>query len=367
MPQATRKKPLPNAGILDIAPYVGGKPHGKVSPDLVKLSSNETPLGPSPRAINAYIEAAGSLHRYPDGNASGLRQAIAGVYGMAPERIVCGNGSDELIGMLIHAYARPGDNIVMSRHGFLMYKIYAQGCGVDAILAPEKNLRTDVDAMLAAVNEKTKLVFVANPNNPTGSYITAAELARLHKGLPPHVLLVVDAAYAEYAEAKDYSSGRELADNTENTVMLRTFSKIYGLAALRLGWAYAPAHVVDVLNRVRGPFNASLVAQATGIAAVQDIEYTREACRFNTEWLAWLSKEVAALGLTVFPSIGNFILVQFPAGKHNAVAANDFFISRGLVMREMAGYGLPDCLRISIGLEKDNRAVVKVLAEFLKT
>lgn len=364
MPQAL---PKPNTGILDIAPYVGGKPHGKVSPDIVKLSSNETPLGPSPLAIKAYVDAAATLHRYPDGNAAALRSAIGEVYGISPERIACGAGSDELIGHLIHAYAAPGDDILMSRHGFLMYKIYAQSFGVNTVMTPEKNLRTDVDAMLAHVTPKTKLVFVANPNNPTGSYITRDELKRLHAGLPPHVLLVVDAAYSEYVTLPDYSEGRELAESTDNTVMLRTFSKIYGLAGLRLGWMVAPAHIIDVINRIRGPFNVSNTAQAAGIAAIRDVEFTRRAGQFNAQWVAWLTKEISALGLKVYPSIANFILVQFPSGKHNAAAANDYFIKHNLVMREVAGYGLPDCLRISIGLEKDNRAVVKTLSEFMQS
>ncbi len=349
--------PKPNPGILDIAPYVGGKSTGKPGVRVVKLSSNETPLGPSPHAIKAYKDAADQLHRYPDGHATKLREAIGDVFNIPVEKIVCGSGSDELIGLLIHAYASAGDDIVMSRHGFLMYKIYAQARGVNTVMAPEKNLRTDVDAMLAAVTPKTKIVFVANPNNPTGSYITKAELAKLHAGLPPQVLLVVDAAYREYTNLPDYTCGEELIAKHDNVVMLRTFSKIYGLAALRLGWAYAPAHVVDVINRVRGPFNVSIPAQMAGIAAVQDTAFTEHTRDFNNKELARLTKEIAALGLTVYPSIGNFVLVQFPDAKK----AEAHLADAGLIVRGVAAYGLTDCLRISIGLEDDNRAVIEAL------
>lgn len=357
--------PAPKTGILDIAPYVAGKPGGAPRPDIVKLSANETPLGPSKQALQALSGMSSSLHRYPDSGVTALRNAIGETYAIDPDRIVCGAGSDELIGLLIHAYAGPGDEILMSRHGFLMYKIYAQGFGVSTVMAPEKNLRTDVDAMLAAVTPRTKIVFVANPNNPTGSYITRDELKRLHAGLPPHVLLAVDAAYSEYATEKDYSDGRELVDKNENAVMLRTFSKIYGLAALRLGWAYAPAHVVDVLNRIRGPFNVSAAAQAAGMAAVRDKDFIRTSREFNAEWRGWLAKELAALGLTVYPSIANFVLIGFPQGNHNAAAADDFLVKKNLVLREVKGYGLPDCLRLTVGLKENNHAVIAALKTFL--
>lgn len=355
--------PKPNPGILDIAPYVGGKSAGKPGMRVAKLSSNETPLGPSPLAIKAYKDAAETLHRYPEGHAIKLREAIGNMFSIPMENIVCGSGSDELIGLLIHAYAGMGDDIVMSRHGFLMYKIYAQGRGVNTIMVPEKDLRTDVDAMLAAVTPKTKIVFVANPNNPTGSYITKAELAKLQAGLPRHVLLVVDAAYREYTDLPDYTCGEELVPKHENVVMLRTFSKIYGLAALRLGWAYAPAHIIDVLNRIRGPFNVSASAQMAGIAAVQDTAFTKHTRDFNNVELAKLAKGVDALGLTVYPSIANFLLVKFPDAKK----AEAHLADAGLIVRNVAAYGLADCLRISIGLEEDNRAVLSSLSALLKS
>ncbi len=357
--------PKPNPGIMDIAPYVGGKSEGKPGVKIVKLSSNETPLGASLKAQAAYAEAATTLHRYPDGSARKLREAIGEIYNIPHARIVCGAGSDELIGLLIHAYAAPGDEVLISQHGFLMYKIYAQSKGAITVSAPEKNLRTDVDALLARVTAKTKLVFVANPNNPTGSYITREEMQRLHANLPPHVALVIDDAYSEYVTATDYSDGRELVDAHENVVMLRTFSKIYGLSALRLGWAYAPAAIADVLNRIRGPFNVSTPAIAAGAEAVRDVDFTEKTRQFNAHWLAWMTREIAALGLIAHPSIANFLLVEFADARLTSAAANAFLTERGLIVREVVNYGLPRCLRITIGLEEDNRAVIAALRDFL--
>lgn len=359
-------RPTPKEGILGISPYVGGKSAAKPGVKVVKLSSNETPLGASPLAIQAYKEVASSLHRYPDGTALKLREAIGEIYGIAPGQIVCGAGSDELIGLLVHAYVNEGDEVLISEHGFLMYKIYAQSVGAKVIAAPERNLRTDVDAMLAAVTPRTKIVFIANPNNPTGSYIPASEMKRLRDGLPENVLLAIDDAYCEYAAKEDYSDGSELVRATENTVMLRTFSKIYGLSALRLGWMFAPSHIVEAINRIRGPFNISTPAIMAGIAAVHDVEFTATAREFNAKWLTWLSAGITDLGLKVHPSIGNFLLVEFPQGKYNAQEANNYLMERGLIVREVANYGLPDCLRISVGLKEDNKAVLSALKEFLK-
>jgi histidinol-phosphate aminotransferase len=362
-----KKLPQPKSGILDIAPYKPGKSKGNPGVRVVKLSSNENPLGASPNAMKAFANCASELNRYPDGAATALREAIAETYGLPAEHLVCGAGSDELIGLLIHAYAGADDEILMSRHGFLMYKIYAQGFGVDTVMAPEKNLHTDVDALLAAVTPRTKIIFVANPNNPTGTYIPRSEMHRLHAGLPSDVLLVIDDAYAEYADVPDYSTGEELVATAQNVVMLRTFSKIYGLSALRLGWMFAPAHVVDVMNRIRGPFNVSAPAAAAGIAAVKDKAFLESTRTFNNEQLAWLHKELTGLGLAVVPSIGNFVLVKFPGGKHNAESANAYMNDHGLIVRDVAAYGLPEFLRISIGLREDNQAVVKTLAAFLKS
>ena len=295
--------PAPRPGLLDIQPYVGG---GHLIADvarIVVLSANESPLGPSPAAIRAYSALAGELHRYPEGGSEDLRAAIAKRFGCAAEHIVCGAGSDELIGLLIKAYAGPGDEVLHSRHGFMMYPISARGAGATPVAAAEANYTVDVDAMLARVTPRTKLVFVANPNNPTGSYISSDELRRLRAGLPDHVLLVIDAAYAEYVMRNDYTAGIDLVEAGDNVVMTRTFSKIFGLAAVRLGWAYCPPAIADVLNRLRSPFNVTAAAQAAGIAALDDIGHTQRGREHNDIWLPWLSRELTALGLTVHVAV----------------------------------------------------------------
>lgn len=359
-------RPTPNDYLMQIQPYVGGKSKIKGVEKIIKLSSNESTLGPSPKALEAYRNAAATLFRYPDGGAGVLREAIAEVQSLPFERIVTGAGSDELIALLIHSYTKPGDEVLYSAHGFLMYKIYAQSFGAIPVAAPETGLKTDVDALLAAVTPKTRLVFVANPNNPTGSYISAAELKRLRGGLPAHVLLVVDAAYAEYVEEADYSNGAELVAATENTVMLRTFSKIYGLSSLRVGWAYCPEGVADALNRARGPFNTSGVGIETAAVAMRDVAYTDYIRTTTNAQLARVSAEVRALGLTVHPSVANFVLVEFPATPgRTAAEANRFLMQRGVIVREVAAYGLGHCLRISIGTEEENTALLTALGAFI--
>ncbi|MEZ5690377.1 MAG: histidinol-phosphate transaminase [Rickettsiales bacterium] len=358
-------RPTPNHGILEIAPYVGGKSTSNSAIKTIKLSSNETPLGASPKAIEAYKEVVTNLHRYPDGSAYKLREAISDIYELPLKKIVCGAGSDELIGLLVHAYVNKGDEVIISKHGFLMYKIYAQSVGAKVIAATEKELRTDVDAILATISPKTKIIFIANPNNPTGSYITTSELKRLHAGIPKNVILAIDDAYCEYVEADDYSDGSTLVKNNENVVMLRTFSKIYGLSALRLGWMFAPEHIIDVINRIRGPFNISTPAIEAGIAAVRDTEFTAKAKDFNKQELEKLFAKISELGLKPYPSAGNFLLVKFPEKGHTATAANAYLMERGLIVREVTNYGFPNCLRISVGLCEDNEAVIDVLRKFL--
>jgi histidinol-phosphate aminotransferase len=358
--------PTPQPGIMAIKPYVAGKSktQSKVK-KVIKLSSNENTLGASPRAIKAFVSNAKNLYRYPDSGASSLKNAIAEVHKLDPERIVCGAGSDELIGLLINAYAGKGDEVLYSQYGFLMYKIYTQAAGATPVTAPEKNLTADVDAILAHVTPRTRIVFIANPNNPTGSYLSAKEMNRLRAGLRSDIILAIDDAYAEYADKKDYSDGRELVDSTQNTVMLRTFSKIYGLSSLRLGWGYFPAEIAGVLNRVRGPFNVSGVAQAAGIAAIKDVKYTERMRKHNAKWLKWAGNEISKLGLTVHPSIANFVLVEFPQKGKTAAAANAFMMKEGVIPRDVVGYGLPDCLRITIGTAEENRMLIKVLKKFM--
>jgi histidinol-phosphate aminotransferase len=358
--------PKPKHGIMDIHPYVAGRSKTKTSVSkIIKLASNENPLGPSPKAIAAYQNCVSQLNRYPDSGCAPLREALGDMYKLDPTRIVCGNGSDELIGLLVHSYAGEGDEVLISEHGFAMYKIYAQGAGATPVTAPETDLTADVNAILSKVTPRTRLVFLANPNNPTGTYLPASELKRLRNGLREDIILVFDAAYAEYADRPDYTSGKELVDSAENTVMLRTFSKIYGLAALRLGWGYFPFIIADVLTRMRGPFNVSAPAQAAGIAALADTDHVAKAKAHNHTWLPWTSDKLSQLGLKVYPSLGNFVLAEF-ADAAQAAKANAYLTERGILVREMDGYGLPQALRISIGTEQENRALVAALGEFMK-
>jgi len=354
--------PVPRPGILDIAAYVGGDSEVEGASTVMKLSSNESALGPSPKAMAAYRALADELHRYPEGGSTKLRAAIGARYGLDPERIVCGAGSDELIGLLVRGYVGVGDEVIHSRHGFLMYPIAARSVGAIPIAAPERELTADVDAILELVTSRTRMVFLANPNNPTGTYIPIEALKRLQAGLPRSVLLVIDAAYAEFVVRNDYSAGEALVTANDNVVMMRTFSKIYALAALRLGWAYCPPAVADVLNRIRGPFNVGAAAQAAGIAALQDQAAFDAARTHNDIWQPWLAERLTRLGLTVTPSVANFLLVHFK----DADKANDCLLARGIITRKMAAYGLPHCLRISIGTEAECRAVADTLAGFVK-
>ena len=267
----TAAGPAPRPGILGITPYVGGEAKIAGVDRPIRLASNESALGPSAKAVAAYRALAGEIHRYPDGGADELREALGRCHGLDPARIVCGAGSDELITLLLRSFAGPGDEVLYSRHGFLMYPINAQAAGATPVAAPEQALTTDVDALLERVTERTRVVFVANPNNPTGTYLSAAEMARLHAGLPPSVVLAIDAAYAEFVNRNDYEAGMTLVDRAKNVVMLRTFSKIYALAGLRLGWAYCPPAIADILNRMRSPFNVNAPALAAGVAAVEDV------------------------------------------------------------------------------------------------
>jgi len=358
--------PVPGPGILDIAPYVGGESKAVGVERPIRLASNESALGPSPKAVAAYKALADDMFRYPDGGAAELRDAIGRHHGLDPARIVCGSGSDELIGMLIRAYAGVGDEVLYSRHGFLMYPIGAMSVGAIPVAAPERDLTANVDALLAHVTDKTKIVFVANPNNPTGTYLSADEMARLHAGLPKHVVLAIDAAYAEFVNRTDYEPGIGLVNRADNVVMLRTFSKIYALAGLRLGWAYCPPEIADVLNRVRGPFNVTAPALAAGVAAVEDVAALARARAHNDRWLPWFSDKLAALGLELTPSVGNFVLPRFPDEPgRNADAAFEFLQSRGILTRKMGGYGLPKHLRITIGTGEEMETVAAAIAEFL--
>lgn len=365
-PDQTR--PKPRAGIMDIEAYVPGKsaaPEGVAK--VHKLSANENPLGPSPKAIEAARAVADKLAVYPDGSARRLREAIAEVHGLNPANIVCSNGSDEILGLLAQTYLAPGDEAIITEHGFMVYKIYIQSAGAVPVTVKETDERADIDAILAAVTPATRIIFLANPNNPTGTYVPFQEVRRLHAGLPRNVLLVLDAAYAEYVRRNDYEAGVELVGSAENVVMTRTFSKL-GLGGARIGWMYAPMHVIDAINRVRGPFNVNATAIEAGIAAIHDRAHIERSVAHNETWLAWLSEQLSGLGLRVTPSVGNFILIHFPEDKkHSAAAADDYLSARGYILRRVSGYGFPNALRMSIGTEEANRGVVAALATFLKS
>jgi histidinol-phosphate aminotransferase len=353
-------KPLP--AIAAIEPYRGGE---SVLPGIAKptkLASNENPFGPSPKAKAAFAAAAEKLHLYPEGSARILREAIAARYGLDAARIICGAGSDEIFFLLARAFLEPGDEIVVPEHSFSIYAIAAQQSGAIVRVAPA-GMTADVDEVLALVTPRTKIVFLANPNNPTGTYLSFAEVNRLHAGLPDDVLLVIDAAYAEYVRRNDYSSGLELAAETENVIMTRTFSKIYGMASARLGWGYGPPVVIDALNRTRGPFNISVPGMMAGVAAIEDQEFLEKSVAHNSIELPRVTAALEALGLDVTPSVCNFVLVHFRPGQ--ASEADAHLRKRGFILRGMRGYGLPDALRMSIGTTEQNDGALAALKEFL--
>ncbi|ABD08942.1 histidinol phosphate aminotransferase [Rhodopseudomonas palustris HaA2] len=360
-------RPVPKPGILDIAPYTPGKsPVPEAGRKVFKLSANETPFGPSPHAIAAYKSAADHLEDYPEGTSRVLREAIGRAYGLDPDRIICGAGSDEILNLLAHTYLGPGDEAISSQHGFLVYPIATLANGATNVVAPEKDLTTDVDAILSKVTPNTKLVWLANPNNPTGTYIPFDEVKRLRAGLPSHVVLVLDAAYADYVSKNDYEIGIELVSTTDNTVLTHTFSKVHGLASLRIGWMFGPANIVDAVNRIRGPFNTSIPAQLAAVAAIQDTAHV-DMSRVHTEkWRDRLTEEFTKLGLTVTPSVCNFVLMHFPttAGK-TAADADAFLTKRGLVLRALGNYKLPHALRMTIGTDEANELVIAALTEFM--
>jgi histidinol-phosphate aminotransferase len=358
--------PSARPGILDIEAYVPGesKVPGGLKP--AKLSSNETPLGPSPKAIEAFKAAASELERYPDGQATVLRNAIARRYGLDASRIVCGSGSDELLGLLARGYLGPGDEAIYTAHGFLVYRIAILTNGATPVIAPETNLHTDVDAILSRVTPRTRVVFIANPNNPTGTYIPISEVRRLRAGLRPDILLILDAAYAEYVSNNDYEAGIELVASTSNTVMTRTFSKIYGLAALRIGWVYCPPAVAGVLNRIRGPFNMSSPSLACGAAAMDDVAHADAAKAHNDIWLPRVSNDLVALGFKVTPSVANFVLFHFPEnGARTAEGADHYLKSQGVIVRKVGAYGFPNALRMTIGSEADNSRALTALKAYM--
>ncbi len=354
--------PRPNPGILKIAPYVGGEAHLTGVNRIIKLSSNEGAFGPPPSAVMAANRAAAEMHRYPDGDCHALRQAIGSRFNLDPQRIVCGAGSDELLALLIHAYAGPGTEIIMSQYGFVMYEIGGTAVGAKVIKAPERNMTTDVDAILAAVSPATRMVLIANPNNPTGSMLPQSEMERLAKGLPSDVLLLIDAAYSEYVDRPDFDAGTALVDAGHNVIMTRTFSKVFGMGGMRLGWCYGPPAVIDVLNRARGPFNVSLVAQEAGVAALAEPHWVEAGRAHTATQRTRLTAALEALGIRVWPSEANFILADFGTPAE-ADAADAALRKRGIIVRAMRAYALPHCLRITIGTAEECDLVAEALAQ----
>jgi histidinol-phosphate aminotransferase len=358
----------PRKGVMEIDAYVPGRSDAAGAKRVFKLSSNESPFGPSPKAVTAYHATEPVIGVYPEGSARILRDAIAAHYGLAADRIVCGNGSDEILHLLANIYLRPGDEVLFSAHGFSLYKIATLANSAVPIEVPEPALTMDVDAVLKRTTDKTRIVFIANPNNPTGTYVPVAELRRLRAGLPASALLVIDAAYAEYVRRNDYEAGIELVSSFDNVAMTRTFSKVYGLAGLRVGWAYVPAAIAEALNRVRAPFNVNIAAQRAAVAALADRAHTEHALAHNEQWRDRLTREIRALGLRVDDSVANFVLIHFPETEgRSCVDADRFLMARGVIMRACGSYALPHCLRLTVGTEEANRAAVDALRDFVRS
>jgi histidinol-phosphate aminotransferase len=355
--------PEPKPWIMDIAPYVPGRATTDSGEKAIKLSSNENPLGTSPLARAAFESAAGRLERYPDASGTELREALAARYGLDPARIIYGNGSDEVLHLAAGAFAGLGDEVIFVRYGFAVYEIAARRVGAAPIVAPDKAYSTDVDAILACVTEKTRIVYIANPNNPTGTYVGKGDIARLHAGLPPHVLLVLDHAYAEYIEGEIDDGGMALAETAHNVLVTRTFSKMYGLAAERIGWGYAAAPIIAAMHRIRLPFSITIAGTAAAIAALGDTDFVAHTQSHNAEWRRWFADEIAKLGnagLRAVPSQANFVLVLFE-GALTAEAAYKGLMDAGYIVRWLPGQGLPHGLRITIGTEDETRGVLAAL------
>jgi len=357
---------MPKPGILDIHAYVPGKAKIDGIAHPVKLSSNENILGCSPKAKAAFVEASSRINLYPDGRSNVLRAAIAERHGLEPERLVFGCGTDEVFQLINQVYLEPGDNVVQGQYGFGAYAIGARACGGEVKYAPEPDYRIDVDEVLKCVDDRTRLVFIANPGNPTGTWIDAEEIGRLHAGLPPSVMLVLDGAYTEFATDPRFSDGLDLARGASNVIVTHTFSKIHGLAALRVGWAYAPTEAADAIDRIRLPFNTSIAAQEAALAALADTEFQARSLALVEQWRPWLVQQLGGLGLEVLPSAANFLLMRFPSAPGKTAAeAEAFLASRGYLTRGVSSYGLPEHLRFNIGLEEHNRTIVELIAEFL--
>jgi histidinol-phosphate aminotransferase len=365
---AAAHRPIPKPGILQIEAYKPGKAKAEGIDNPVKLSANENALGSSPKAQEAFVAASQSLHVYPDPKAMIIRAAIAERFNLEAERLVFGCGSDEVFQLLNQTFLEPGDNMVQGEYGFAAFAIGARACGGEVKYAKEPGYRIDVDELLKVIDERTRLVFLANPGNPTGTWIPSSEVRRLHEALPPSVVLVLDGAYGEFALDPAFDDGLELARHAQNIVVTHTFSKLHGLAALRIGWGYAPLAIAEAVERIRLPFNTSIAAQRAAVAALDDLEFQKASIDLVETWRPWLTQQLGGLGLDVVtPSAANFLLVGFPTTRgKTAVEAEAFLARRGLLVRGVGNYGLPDHLRLTIGLEEHNRAVAEALVDFMK-
>jgi histidinol-phosphate aminotransferase len=359
------KDPQPRPFLEQLAPYIGGRERVEGVENPHKLSANENPLGPSEKAIEALTDLS-RLEIYPDGSSKLLREAIGKQFNLDPDRIICGNGSDEIFHLLAQAYLEPGDETICTRHSFLVYRLVTEAAGGHTLMVQENNLTADVDAILAAVTEKTKIVFIANPNNPTGTVIGKSEIRRLHAGLRSDIIFLIDGAYAEYVTDNIYDDAYDLVNESQNVVVTRTFSKAYGLASLRLGWGYFPASIADILNRTRAPFNINALASRAGMAALADQAHIERTVEHNMQWRNWCTQQINALGIEVLPSEANFILLRFQS-ESMANAADDFLCQKGVILRALSAYGLPECLRMTIGTQVANRDAVEALSAFMET
>ncbi len=364
--------PHPRSGILEITPYKAGDARIPGIDRSIKLASNESALGPSPVVREAIASGLSELERYPDPLSTELRAAIAREHLLEPDHILIGSGSEQLLHLLARAYAGDGDEILQSQYGFLVYKIAALSVGATLVSAPERDLRVDVEALASSATGRTRIVFLANPGNPTGTWLPIEDLRRLRSSLAPSILLVLDGAYAEYMQGEtDYEPGHVLvaesvASGANNVVVTRTFSKIYGLAALRLGWLHGPQPVIDTLLRFKDTFNISEVAQRAGVAAVKDQAHVRQALALNTTERERVFGALKRLDIEPIPSGTNFILMRFKTALH-AAAANETLRADGVIVRPVTGYGLPDCLRMTIGLPADNSAALAALERWAKS
>jgi histidinol-phosphate aminotransferase len=361
-------KPVPQQGIMAISPYVAGISTISGVDKIVKLSSNENAWGPSPYALEAYKKAVNSLYKYPDGNATFLREALADVYDLPLDQIMTGTGSDEILHLTAHAYAGFGDEVIYSQHGFLVYPIAARMVGAVPIAVAEKELTTQVDAILNAVTPRTKIVYVANPSNPTGTCLPFSELQRLHAGLRSDIVLVLDRAYAEFSQLEGYNAGEALVKNSENVIMTRTFSKVYGLAGLRVGWCYAPKTILDVFHRIRAPFSVNLPAIYAAEAACRDTQWTAEIVRKTLNERKRIEEACISLGVYFTPSEANYLLLHFNSeGDKTSINADVFLKKQGIIVRRVDAYHLPHCLRVSVGTEEQNTAFLEALSQFIKS